>query len=148
LRSATLDEVQETYDYLISESARALDLGGSFVPFGAGLRADGERTHVNVDLSVESSTPEEHIEGLLTGFRKEAQIGMLVVAGIAFDGRMTEPASDEADALIIQIEHRGGDALQIVIPYRRPQQAAGTVEFLAPTLETIPAAVFVSPTGR
>jgi hypothetical protein len=36
---------------------RALKQGGSFAPFGAGIRKTGEQIHTNVDLPIDRSAP-------------------------------------------------------------------------------------------
>ncbi len=115
---ATQKHVQETFDYLFGEASKVLELGGSFAPFGAAIRESGERTHVNVDLPIERSTPNDHISGLIMGFRQEAQAGRIFLAGLAFDGRMTSDGG-AVEALVIHIESAGGEGMQIFVPYLR-----------------------------
>jgi hypothetical protein len=117
---ATQKDVQETFDYLFSEASKVLALGGSFAPFGAAIRQSGERTHVNVDLPIDRSTPNDHISGLIMGFRQEAQAGRIFLAGLAFDGRMTSEGRS-VEALVIHIESAQGEGMQVFVPYARDE---------------------------
>lgn len=136
---ATQKDVQETYDYLFGEASKVLALGGSFAPFGAAMRESGERTHVNVDLPIERSTPNDHISGLIMGFRQEAQAGRIFLAGLAFDGRMTADGKS-VEALVIHIESAVGEGMQIFVPYVR--DAAATPVFDKPVVQPITPEIF------
>lgn len=137
---ATQKDVQETFDYLFGEASKVLALGGSFAPFGAAIRESGERTHVNVDLPIDRSTPNDHISGLIMGFRQEAAQGRIFVAGLAFDGRMTSEGRSET-AVVIHIESSAGEGLQIFVPYVRADSAAAPV-FESPVVQPIVPEIF------
>lgn len=131
--------VQETYQYLFDEAHKALLEGGSFVPFGAGVRPNGERTHLHVDLPVETSTPQDHITGLIAGFRQERSAG-LKVAGLVFDGGLITPEGD-APAMIVHVEAENGESVQVAIPYER-LMATGDIRFKEPILTPTPPEIF------
>lgn len=133
--------IQETFDYLLQEATNTLSLGGSFAPFGAGIRGDGERTHVNIDLPWDRSTPNQHIQALIQAFRTEAQDGKLVVAGLVFDGRMRRETGDGQSALVMHIEHGGGEGVQVFMPYKRLEDAANPY-FDDPIVEPIEPEIF------
>lgn len=137
--AATQKDVQETYEYLFSEASKVLALGGSFAPFGAAMRESGERTHVNVDLPIERSTPNDHISGLIMGFRQEAQAGRIFLAGLAFDGRMTSDGKS-VEALVIHIESVQGEGIQVFVPYARAPGAAPVFE--RPVIQPITPEIF------
>ena len=65
--------LQDTYEYLFDAAHRALLEGGSFAPFGAGIRKTGEQIHTNVDLPTDRSVPADHISGLIAGFRLDEE---------------------------------------------------------------------------
>lgn len=136
---ATQRDVQETFDYLFVEASKALELGGSFAPFGAAIRANGERTHVNVDLPIETSTPNDHISGLVMGFRQEAEQGRIFLAGLAFDGRMSAEGQS-GPALVVHIETSVGEGIQVFVPYER--ESAGPVRFAEPVVQPILPEIF------
>jgi hypothetical protein len=143
-REPTQADLQETYDYLMDEATRILALGGSFAPFGAGIRQDGERTHVNVDLKVAESSPTDHIAGLVLGFRQEAVAGALVVAGMAFDGQIAAPDGGDEEAVIIHIENVRGEGLQILVPYSRTILSDGKISFRDPIVQSIEPEIFAA----
>ena len=97
--------LQDTYQYLFDTAHRALGEGGSFAPFGAGIRKSGEQIHTNVDLAIEQSAPADHISGLIAGFRADDDEHGLIAAGLVFDGRAS---SDDATALCFHIEAANG----------------------------------------
>ena len=108
--------LQDTYEYLFDAAHRALREGGSFAPFGAGIRKTGEQIHTNVDLPIDRSSPADHISGLIAGFRKDEGDHGLIAAGLVFDGRAR---SDDAAALCFHIEGANGRAVEVIVPYKR-----------------------------
>ncbi|MBY0564480.1 MAG: hypothetical protein K2P58_09860 [Hyphomonadaceae bacterium] len=108
--------LQDTYQYLFDAAHRALREGGSFAPFGAGIRKTGEEVHANVGLSVERSTPNDHISGLITWFRADEAENGLMAAGLVFDIRAQ---SDASSALGFHIEAANGRAVEVIVPYVR-----------------------------
>lgn len=140
---ATQKDVQETFDYLYAEAAKVMELGGSFAPFGAAIRQNGERTHVNVDLPIERSTPNDHISGLIMGFRKEAEAGRIFIAGLAFDGKIAVDG-EQREALVVHVEHDKGEGVQIFVPYERLPDGK-TLRFAPPILQPINPEIFSLP---
>lgn len=109
--------LQDTYEYLFDSAHRALQEGGSFAPFGAGIRKTGEQIHTNVDLPIDTSVPADHISGLIAGFRLDDKENGLIAAGLVFDGR--SPSDDAANALCFHIEGADGRAVEVIVPYQR-----------------------------
>lgn len=108
--------LQDTYEYLFDAAHRALREGGSFAPFGAGIRKTGEQIHTNVDLPIDRSSPTDHISGLIAGFRADEAEHGLIAAGLVFDGRAS---SDNAAALCFHVEAANGRAVEVIVPYQR-----------------------------
>ncbi|MBL8544017.1 MAG: hypothetical protein JNJ63_09415 [Hyphomonadaceae bacterium] len=108
--------LQDTYEYLFDAAHRALREGGSFAPFGAGIRKTGEQIHTNVDLPIEQSSPSDHISGLIAGFRADEAEHGLIAAGLVFDGRAS---TDNAFALCFHVEGANGRAVEVIVPYKR-----------------------------
>lgn len=128
--------LQDTYEYLFDAAHRALLEGGSFAPFGAGMRKTGEQIHTNVDLPIDRSAPADHISGLIAGFRLDEQENGLIAAGLVFDGRAR---SDDASALCFHIEAANGRAVEVIVPYRR--QNAG-IAFAEPQISQVEPEIF------
>lgn len=128
--------LQDTYEYLFDTAHRALLEGSSFAPFGAGIRKTGEQIHTNVDLPIERSAPQDHISGLIAGFRLDDKENGLIAAGLVFDGRAS---SDDAAALCFHIEAANGQAVEVIVPYARRD---AEVAFQAPQITEVHAEIF------
>jgi hypothetical protein len=131
--------LQETYEYLFDAAHRALQAGGSFAPFGAGIRKTGEQIHTNVDLPIDRSAPQDHISGLIAGFRLDEQENGLIAAGLVFDGRAR---SDDASALCFHIEGADGRAVEVIVPYAR--RATAEIAFDNPQISEVEPEIFTS----
>lgn len=130
--------LQDTYQYLFDTAHRALCEGGSFAPFGAGIRKTGEQIHTNVDLPIERSAPADHISGLIAGFQADEAENGLIAAGLVFDGRAR---SDDAAALCFHIEGANGRAVEVIVPYTRRSPAE--VAFDVPQISEVQPEIFV-----
>jgi hypothetical protein len=131
--------LQDTYEYLFDTAHRALKEGGSFAPFGAGIRKTGEQIHTNVDLPIDRSAPQDHISGLIAGFRQDEQENGLIAAGLVFDGRSSV---DDAAALCFHIEGANGRAVEVIVPYAR--QATDVIAFQTPQISEVEPEIFSS----
>lgn len=131
--------LQDTYEYLFDTAHRALKAGASFAPFGAGIRKTGEQIHTNVDLPIDRSAPQDHISGLIAGFRKDEQENGLIAAGLVFDGRSS---ADDAAALCFHIEGANGRAVEVIVPYAR--RATDVIAFDKPQLSEVSPEIFSS----
>lgn len=129
--------LQDTYQYLFDAAHNALREGGSFAPFGAGIRKTGEQIHTNVDLPIDKSQPADHISGLIAGFRKDDQENGLMAAGLVFDGRAS---SDAEAALCFHIEVANGRAVEVIVPYAR--RAAAEIAFDDPQITEVASEIF------
>lgn len=131
--------LQDTYEYLFDTAHRALKEGASFAPFGAGIRKTGEQIHTNVDLPIDRSAPQDHISGLIAGFRKDEQENGLIAAGLVFDGRSS---ADDAAALCFHIEGANGRAVEVIVPYAR--RDVDVIAFDKPQLSEVSPEIFSS----
>ena len=129
--------LQETYEYLFDTAHRALKDGASFAPFGAGIRKTGEQIHTNVDLPIDRSAPQDHISGLIAGFRLDEQENGLIAAGLVFDGRS---GADNAAALCFHIEGANGRAVEVIVPYAR--RTAEEIAFDEPQVSEVEPEIF------
>ena len=131
--------LQDTYEYLFDAAHRALQAGASFAPFGAGIRKTGEQIHTNVDLPIDRSNPQDHISGLIAGFRLDEEQNGLIAAGLVFDGRAR---SDDASALCFHIEGADGRAVEVIVPYAR--RTAAEIAFDNPQISEVEPEIFTS----
>ncbi|MES1156140.1 MAG: hypothetical protein ABUL73_00035 [Alphaproteobacteria bacterium] len=131
--------LQDTYEYLFDAAHRALLEGGSFAPFGAGIRKTGEQIHTNVDLDIAKSVPADHISGLIAGFRMDDEQNGLMAAGLVFDGRAS---SDNANALCFHIEAANGRAIEVIVPYER--KLGDILDFAEPQVTEVQPEIFTT----
>ncbi|MBL8531097.1 MAG: hypothetical protein JNK94_05115 [Hyphomonadaceae bacterium] len=134
------EHLQDTYQYLFDAAHRALLEGGSFAPFGAGIRKTGEQIHTNVDLPIDRSAPADHISGLIAGFRLDDQENGLIAAGLVFDGRAATGPGDAA--LCFHLEGANGRAVEVIVPYSRFD--AARIAFEEPQISEVAPEIFSS----
>ncbi|MGE0830593.1 MAG: hypothetical protein AB7O04_14740 [Hyphomonadaceae bacterium] len=108
--------MQETYRYLFDEAHSALNQAGSFRPFGAGTRKTGEQIQTLVDQAA-AAGPQDHIRGLIAGFREDDKQNGLIAAGLVFDGQMGDANGEHSRALVFHLEAANGRAVEVVVPY-------------------------------
>jgi hypothetical protein len=89
---------------------------GDFFPFGAAMLPDGELQTAPTWEGDDAPTAEDVLDVVRTGLRARADRGELlatgVVAGVSID------AGAFPLGIRIELEHRDGDAVTWVIPYR------------------------------
>ncbi|MBL8551812.1 MAG: hypothetical protein JNJ73_17630 [Hyphomonadaceae bacterium] len=133
------DHMQGTYQFLFDEAHRALNLGGSFRPFGAGVRKNGEPIETYVDLGNAAADPQAHIGGLISGLKEEDQRHGLMAAGLVFDGQMTDAQGAHGRALVFHLEAANGRAVEVVVPY---EVKLSVVDFSEPVVTEVVPEIF------
>ncbi len=134
--------LQDTYQYLFDVAHQGLLAANSFVPFGAGVRKTGEQIRTQLDLDWQSSTPQDHISGLIKAFRHDDRVSGLMAAGVVADAA---PGADRLDerALLFHLEAANGRAVQVLVHYfRRPED--GRIHFADPIITEVPPEVFLN----
>jgi hypothetical protein len=139
------EHLEETYRYLFDAAHRALRDGASFAPFGAAVRKTGEKILTAVSLSVDVSTPGDHISDLITFFRSDDADNGLIAIGLVFDGQMTQDGANHTRALCFHLEAANGNALEVMVPYARKFEAI--IDFDEPQVSPVQPEVFFKVTG-
>ena len=95
---------------------------GEFYPYGVKLTEDGATTMVAGDPATGEDQPSstEVLATIYAGLRSER--GSIRAAVVVSDVRIDSPASD---AIQVEIEHRDGIALAVVLPYSREHSGSG-----------------------
>ncbi len=135
--------MQDTYQYLFDEAHRALAVGGSFRPFGAGIRKTGEQIQTNVSPPEGANGPQDHIAGLIAGFREDNRQNGLMAAGLVFDGQMTDKGVGQGRAIIFHLEAANGRAVEVVIPYA--VHVGDVIDFAEPVVSEVFPEIFPEP---
>lgn len=108
-------------DPLVRFAQQQLEKHGEFFPIGASVGGDGEVTLSAIELDDERPPSQAVIDGLVSSFRSNAEIGAIRAAGVCLDVRTVAPGtSDKTDAICVRLE-RPGEAIAIYLPYRKPR---------------------------
>jgi hypothetical protein len=108
-------------DVVLRLATEQIGKQGGFVPFAAGVDDRGEVELVMSEEDLEDGDGERIANGVRDDVRSRRD-GFRAVA-VAVDVRLPEQGRD---GVRVELEHRDGVALSVVLPY---SQAAGAVEF-------------------
>ena len=101
---------------------------GAFLPFGGMSSVGRGVTLVACDLGQQDATVPELAEFMSASLRSHAQNGACEAAAYCVDVRVVDPRNDaKTDAVQLVFEHRSGEALNVIFPYRK--DAAGVYTF-------------------
>jgi hypothetical protein len=105
---------------LLSSAQQMLAKQGTFLPFGASLRSDGEIAMAAGYVGDEHPEPVAIIELIVRGFQEEAAMGTIRAAGVCVDMRVVPPnGTEKTDAICVQLEHAEGDCVDVYLPYKK-----------------------------
>jgi hypothetical protein len=121
-------DLEELMNFLIPSAQQFLAKSGEFYPFAASMTADGA-IQANMSGTGEEYPKSDDLISILTAaFRQEAVQGKLKATGICYDVRVVlEGAKEKTDAICVWLEHVDGDAVNILLPYRR--RSTGKIEY-------------------
>jgi len=105
---------------LLSFAERMLSENGEFYPFGGSITPDGRHISVGAKGSSDHPKSQELIDIMTHEFRSQASEGKIRAAGICFDVRVVPPGQiDKTDAIQLALERKGGDAVNLFVPYEQ-----------------------------
>jgi hypothetical protein len=112
------DSLQQLLKFLLSFAAEMLADAGSFLPFGAGVTADGELTATPSLAKLPAADPRTVLAAVFTDLRLQASSGSINAAGICTNVQMSLPGAPlPADAICLELEDRAGRAVEVFVPY-------------------------------
>ena len=113
-------DLEELMNFLIACALQFLAKSAEFYPFAASMTADGA-IQANMSGTGEEHPKSDELISILTdAFRQEAVEGKLKATGICYDVRVIlEGAKEKTDAICVWLEHVDGDAVEILLPYRK-----------------------------
>lgn len=105
-------------DALLPFAQRMLCERGAFAPFGATMAVDGT---ISVQMAGGGAgDPRRAIEAMADVFRRAACARGLRATGLCYDVRIVHPGTGRpAGAACAELEHAGGRALHLLLPYRK-----------------------------
>jgi hypothetical protein len=105
---------------LLTFARQMLSKQGTFFPFGASMKSDGQIAMAAGQTGDERPDPVAVIELLVTGFQEQAATRVIRAAGVCIDMRVVPPgASEKTDAICAQLEHSEGQCVDVYLPYKK-----------------------------
>ena len=93
---------------------------GTFLPFGATVLADGNVALAAGMADALQGAPQQIIDLLLAGFKKQAAAGEIRAAVVCYDGRAFSPQTGEKqDAICAEIGHPTEGCASVFLSYRK-----------------------------
>lgn len=113
-------DFEQLLDVLLPFAQQMLAKHGEFYPFGATIDTSGKLALAASYTGSEKPESQECIDMLSGGFRREAEQGAIRACGICYDVRTIPPGQTEkVDAVCISFEHNSGEAVKVLLPYRK-----------------------------
>ena len=110
------DDLDALLDHLLHHALEQLEDEGDFQPFAAAIDTDGELRTVDVEPESEEPTPQEIVEQLALSLAAAAGRGEIRASAICANVTLPSEAG-EAEAALVQLEHREDDPVDIALPY-------------------------------
>lgn len=125
-RDATSAEAQHELDSLLTAvlpfARQQLDAHGEFFPYGMVVGHDREARLVSAWDGDDAPAPSELLQLLYIGVQQQAGDlrAAAFVANVAVDG---------ADAIRVELEHREGTAISVLLPYTKPRLGRSGIRY-------------------
>ena len=116
------DHMNALLGVLLPFARDAIAEHGTFFPIGATMASDGELEAAGGDVASVEPNAEALIGSIRSGFRSRAERGELLAAAVASD--VTIPEGDYPLGIRVELEHRDGDPITCVVPYREVEDGA------------------------
>ncbi|MDF2750210.1 MAG: hypothetical protein K0T00_1386 [Gaiellaceae bacterium] len=110
------DDFDALLDHLLHHALEQLEAEGDFHPFAAAIDTDGELRPVEAQPESEEPTPQELVEQLAVSLAAAAGRGEIRASAICANVTLPSEAG-EAEAALVQLEHREDDPIDIALPY-------------------------------
>jgi hypothetical protein len=129
-QSAATDDMDALLDHLLTYALERVEQEGDFHPFAAAIDEDGELRMVGMEPEDEEPSPQEIVDQLVASLRAAAERGEIRAAGVC--ANVTLPSEEgEAEAALVQLEHRDDDPVDIALPYEAHGDHVHTGELVA-----------------
>lgn len=124
------DDLDTLLDHLLTAAVERLEEEGDFQPFAASIGEDGELRLVEVEPRGDEPSPQELVDQLVASLAASASRGEIRAAAVC--ANVTLPGEDgEAEAAVVQLEHRDDDPVDIALPYELHDDHIHTGELIA-----------------
>lgn len=119
------DHMNALLGVLLPFARDAIAAYGTFFPIGATMSPEGELQAAGGDAGSIEPTADALLGSIRDGFRSRADRGELIATGVATD--VTIPQGEFPLGIRVELEHRDGDPITCVVPYRATDE--GVLEY-------------------
>ncbi len=113
-------DFEQLLNVLLPFAQQMLSKYGEFYPFGATIDVSGKTAFAEGYTGSDKPESLECIDLLSGGFKKQAEQGEIRTSAICYDVRTIPPGQTEkVDAICIAFEHNSGEAINVMVPYRK-----------------------------
>ena len=124
------DDLDTLLNHLLHYAIERLEAEGDFHPFAAAIDAEGELRMVGMEPESEEPSPQEIVEQLGASLAAAAERGEIRASAIC--ANVTLPGENgQAEAALVQLEHREDDPVDIALPYELHGDHIHTGELVA-----------------
>jgi hypothetical protein len=121
-------DFDELLNFVLPFAKNLLIKYGSFHPFGAYKKVDGNIAAIAGYDEQQEGDPLKSIDLLIEDLRKDALIDQIIAAAVCTSVYVQLPQySDEISAIHVNLDHAQGDAIDIYLPYN--EELGGEIRF-------------------
>jgi hypothetical protein len=129
-QSEAADDLDALLDHLLQHALEQVEKEGDFHPFAAAIDTDGELRMVGMEPETDEPSPQEIVDQLVASLKASAERGEIRASGVC--ANVTLPSDDgDAEAALVQLEHRDDDPVDIALPYEAHGDHVHTGELVA-----------------
>jgi hypothetical protein len=122
-RDTASQRAQDDLDRLLNEALpfaqQMLDKSGEFYPYGAAIGADGQVAMFGADPGQGEHPKSSDVIAMLVGGLRAKRADLRAAAVVA------DVRAGESDAIRVQVEHREGPVLTVLLPYKKKRLGRG-----------------------
>ena len=124
------DDLDALLDNQLTNAVEQLESEGDFHPCAAAIDEDGELRMVGMEPETDEPSPQEIVDQLVASLAAAAERGEIRAAAVC--ANVTLPGEGgEAEAALVQLEHRDDDPVDIALPYELHGDHIHTGELVA-----------------
>lgn len=124
------DDMDALLDHLLTHAVERLEAEGDFDPVAAAIDGRGELRVFGIEPESGDSPPQEAVDQLVESLAAAAGRGEIRAAGVCANVTLPSDAGD-SEAVVVQLEHRDDDPVDIALPYELHGDHIHTGELIA-----------------
>jgi hypothetical protein len=118
-RTPARAELDEMLEFLLKRAQQMLKEHEEFAPFGNVMSGDGQISATAGYDGSETLEPQELMDRIVAGMRRQAKEGQIRAAGLCFDVRIKGSDPKPSTTIAVALEFEAGDSVLFFQPYTR-----------------------------